>query len=246
MKNLLPTFTLFLCLLSVAACRKNSNPTIDTNNTNVMFVNVCTNGTNPFLVDGHVGDSAIFSATALGICGYSGYATIPVSNNTHISYWSGGNQLIDSMANLGYNDFYSAFLCGTPSKPRLIIVQDVFNLPSQGYASIRFLNFCPNSPRLDCYVGSELVDTMQSFVADYPFGVYLNSGFAPVNVYDFIPVPAGTVQLIMQDVANTSYNAYYDNCQLIAGRQYTAICTDTASSPVSTAHHLKITIINNH
>lgn len=246
MKNVFALFALFLCILSTTGCRKNDNPAVNTNNANVMFVNVMTNGNLPFLLDGHIGDSAIASARGLGICGYTAYNTIPVAANAHLSYWVGSNKLVDSIENFVYNDFYSAFICGTPSKPKLIVVQDFFNLPAPGYASIRFLNFCPGDLHLDCYVNNDKVDTMLGYIGSFPFGVYLNSGYAPVNIYDFIQVHAGTAKLIMQNVANTAYTAVYDDYQLLDGAQYTAICTDTTANLLSTGHHLKITMIHNH
>lgn len=226
------TFFSFSVLMVIffSGCSKSSSST-GVNNANVMFVNACANGSQPLNLDGKVNNVAVPGAANLQILFNSGYQVIPAGTNVDLSFWvTGGKELVNTTTNLAYNEHYSVFAFGPPASPRIAIVADPMYKSPSGNAQVRFFNFSTGNPRLFCYFGSTLLDSVEYYYND----------FNPAPATPFYEVTPGTATLLLKDPANPAYSAYIENQTFSANKIYTVMFTDTSATTGLAGFYLSV------
>jgi hypothetical protein len=120
--------------------------------------------------------------------------------------------------------FVNAISAGSRSVPLGGNNNNTLVTPGAGSAKVRFANFCSAATKLNCYFRSQKIDSFVTYKA----------------VDEFISIPAGTDNLMVQDNSNHNYTATIQNQTFAGGKLYTVMFTDTADGQSG----FKLTVIN--
>jgi len=158
----------------------------------------------------------------------SAYAGTRIAN-----FYTAGtfNNILSGTITLNPNTAYSLFLANKSTSPEIVLLTDTLNAPAAGFASVRFINLCPDAPASV----SLAIQGLQTLATNVPYKGYTT--FMPVNgktSYTF-QVRQGTTNTVLATLPNVT---------LAAGSVYTIWFGGLAASTNST-DKLSLNLINN-
>jgi len=228
MKKALLSLSVLTVMFAFAACKKN-NPA-PANTASVMYVNGCAGASN---VDVSVNGTKLASASNLAFSKNSGYQSVTLNpTTTSIAYalTATGTPLVNGTETLTVNGHYTAFAGGlvTGTSTSFVFTSDDLTAPASGMAKVRFVNLSSDNLNLNCFIGSQKID----------------SGVTMGSVTPFFSVTATTsATLLLQDPANPTKLAQLTAQTYSAGKIYTVMLTGTSTGTLTSA--LMLTTISN-
>ncbi|MFI5138666.1 MAG: DUF4397 domain-containing protein [Sphingobacteriales bacterium] len=141
------------------------------------------------------------------------------------------NNILSGTITLNPNTAYSLFLANKPTSPEIVLLTDTLNAPAAGFASVRFINLCPDAPApvsLD-------IQGLQTLATNVPYKSYTT--FIPLNgkkSYTF-EARQGTTNTILATLPNVT---------LAAGSVYTIWFGGLGASTNNT-DKLSLNLVNN-
>ena len=190
---------------SFNSCKKDTTASTDAN---VQIVQASPNGPS---VDGYVNGS--LRVTNLSYGNASAYfATSAGTNNIKVTSTGTTTAIFNVDINLEAGKFYSVFVIDSASKAKAATTNDDMTPPASGKSRIRFLDFIPNSPRIDLAVtGSSTIFTNRSF----------NDQVTNTAVQNFTEVNAGNLNLELRLTGTSTVILPIPTITLQAGKIYT-------------------------
>lgn len=225
MKKVLVAILGFAAIGTISSCKKNDDSSPTTSR--VLFMNGAING--PAL-DAMASNAKVSGATGLTFLNKSGYVNITSGNGTNLAFAvsSTGTNFASTTQNLTVGANYSAFVGGDAfNSPQFVFTSDDLTAPSSGNAKVRFVNLSPSLLNETIYVGSVKID----------------SNIAYKGVTGFVPVPAGTANVIIQDPNDPPHQVTMSNQNFASGKIYTIVLTGATTGTGTAA--LTGTMVNN-
>ncbi len=212
--------------LVMGSCNKTTVTPAST--ASMMFVNGCIPSTAlAFNADAYINSTAVSGASGIAILKNSGYKAVAVGTDS-VTFNTSGAVIAGGSLATTLSSSYSAFLGGSAYSPFVILQSDDLSAPATGNVKIRFVNLSPQNLNESCYYGTTKVD----------------SNVAYKSITPFFQVPAGTVNILMQDPANpTMFPTNLQSQTFTAGKIYTVMITGLWANTGSTG--LTYTLINN-
>ena len=213
-----------ICFLAaigfLVACNK-TTPSTNITNADIIYVNATEGGSHPKPIDFKLNDSMVIGADSLNFMGCSGYLSVPVGVK-NVSVWqTGGNKLRDTSFNCAFNNHYSVFAVGPWNALWQVVALDDLSKPSEGYAKVRFANFCSSNPRLYFKFGNSTVDSLQYYYDPVLHKPYISS---------FGEIVAGTASLTAYNTDNTSMKVGITFQTFLSNHIYTVIFCDSSTT----------------
>ena len=147
----------------------------------------------------------------------SGYfLTFPGTYEFKLSQTGATSSLADQFLNLPAGKYFSLFLVDyfSTSTPKIVLIEDNLTTDTFSYASVRLLDFCPNSPTLDASF-TNVADTV-NFAGRYFSDQSLVSSYT-----NFSAVPAGVYDLSLYDHDTTTVINKFSSITFESGKYYT-------------------------
>jgi hypothetical protein len=212
-------------VLCLPGCKKDTTSS-NVSKSSVMFVNAISAGSRSVPLGGNNNNTLVTPAAGIYQLQNSQYIDVPSNSSVSFSFLIAGSGSFKNgySGGVGTNTHNSFFAFGPVNAVETVMAYDNLLYPGAGSAKVRFANFCSAATKLNCYFRSQKIDSFVTYKA----------------VDEFISIPAGTDNLMVQDNSNHNYTATIQNQTFAGGKLYTVMFTDTADGQSG----FKLTVIN--